>query len=76
MISFTIDGTTYQAESGMTWSEWCQSSYDTGGYYVGEFNRVMNSEHYVVDEAGSTYFASGNDLIRGGYTYITEIIYD
>lgn len=34
MISFTIDGTEYQAESGMTWAEWCESDYNTGGWYT------------------------------------------
>lgn len=28
LIQFTIDGTTYQAEKGMTWTEWCASSYN------------------------------------------------
>lgn len=27
IINFTIDGTTYQAEEGMTWEEWVNSSY-------------------------------------------------
>lgn len=31
LISFTIDGTSYQAEEGMTWGEWVESSYNTGG---------------------------------------------
>ena len=40
LISFTIDGVSYQAEDGMTWAEWCDSDYDTigldavGDYYV------------------------------------------
>ena len=29
LISFSIDGTTYQAEDGMTWYDWCNSSYNT-----------------------------------------------
>lgn len=74
MISFKIIDTTYQAENGMTWYEWCQSSYNTGGYYVDEGNQVRNSGHYVVDGAGSEYFAKGNIFIRGGYSYIAEII--
>ena len=32
LISFTIAGTSYQAESGMTWDEWCSSTYNTSGY--------------------------------------------
>lgn len=34
LISFTIDGTSYQAEEGMTWGEWVNSSYDTGNFYT------------------------------------------
>ena len=36
MISFTIDGTIYQAEEGMTWAEWCESNYNTGDATKGE----------------------------------------
>ncbi len=32
LISFTIDGTSYQAEDGMTWEEWVESAYNTGSY--------------------------------------------
>ena len=32
MITFTIEGTEYQAEEGMTWGEWCNSTYNTGGF--------------------------------------------
>lgn len=34
LINFTIAGTSYQAEEGMTWEEWCNSSYNTGEYGV------------------------------------------
>ena len=30
LITFTINGIEYQAEEGMTWSEWVESSYNTG----------------------------------------------
>lgn len=32
LISFTIEGTSYQAEENMTWSQWCSSAYNTDGY--------------------------------------------
>lgn len=37
LIDFTIDGTSYQAEEGMTWEQWCNSSYNTsnGRYFIG-----------------------------------------
>ena len=34
LISFTIDGVSYQAEEGMTWDEWVSSSYNTDNYGV------------------------------------------
>lgn len=34
LISFTIAGTSYQAEDGMTWEEWVSSSYNTAGFVV------------------------------------------
>ena len=35
IISFTIEKTSYQAEGGMTWAEWVESSYNTGGFKAG-----------------------------------------
>lgn len=32
-ITFKIEDEEYSAEAGMTWLEWCNSEYDTGGYY-------------------------------------------
>ncbi len=40
LISFTISGTSYQAESGMTWGQWVASSYNTGGYYVNSLGNI------------------------------------
>ena len=33
-ITFTIGNTEYQAAEGMTWREWVNSSYNTGGYII------------------------------------------
>jgi hypothetical protein len=38
LISFTIDGTSYQAEENMEWRDWCLSEYNTGGYLDGANN--------------------------------------
>ena len=35
LITFTIEGTQYQAERDMTWGEWVASEYNTGGFYAG-----------------------------------------
>ena len=41
LINFTIDGTLYQAEEGMTWQQWVDSSYNTGGYIV--YNNIITT---------------------------------
>ncbi len=33
LITFTIEGVTYQAEEGMTWEKWVDSAYDNDEYY-------------------------------------------
>jgi hypothetical protein len=76
-ISFTItynNGTieTYEAENGMTWGEWVESSYNTGGFvdYNGEINvgggfvyaggRVKASDIIQADYAYEFHIGSGN----------------
>lgn len=44
LISFTIAGTSYQAEEGMTWTEWCASSYNTDGYKIYESSYIVNKD--------------------------------
>ncbi len=36
LISFTINGTEYQAVNGMTWAEWCDSAYSSGYHVITE----------------------------------------
>lgn len=68
LYTFTIDGTEYQCEAGMTWKEWVESSYNTanahlssedsgiviGGYAI---SAVQSSDVIVSDTA---YETSGN----------------
>jgi hypothetical protein len=35
LITFTIDGTSYEAEDGMTWAEWVESDYNKRGCTIG-----------------------------------------
>lgn len=32
VLDFTVDGVVYHFEDGMTWADWCDSSYNTGGF--------------------------------------------
>lgn len=47
LISFTIAGTSYQAEEGMTWEEWVNSSYNTGYQGSGEYLWYCTSSGYI-----------------------------
>ena len=82
LISFTIDGATYQAEAGMTWGEWVESDYNTLG-----FSAVENVADGVVErpadygEGNSYYYVVGSDSHAGvslseeiteGFEYYTD----
>ena len=67
MIAFTIDGTEYEAEAGMTWGEWCDDKrYNTNGYlydtavYDGSGNPVKYSD-------GSSVYESHEIKAKGTY---------
>lgn len=45
VIDFTIQDVAYQAIEGMTWGEWVNSAYNTGGFFVSaENSEISNSE--------------------------------
>ena len=49
VIEFTINGTSYQAEEGMTWGEWVNSDYNTGNF-------ISNGSDILTED--STYYVS------------------
>ena len=48
IINFTIEGKSYQAEEGMTWTQWVNSEYNVGGY------RVEDGSIYVFSGQAAT----------------------
>ena len=60
-ITFTINGTEYQAEEGMTWTEWIESDYNPGdfsiygGLYVAKGEMMveywLTNEYYKVSKS-------------------------
>lgn len=71
LISFTIVGTDYHAEEGMTWAEWIDSSYNTDGFAIKESNgeyMVVNSSDWWLCDADSNSIYS-EDVIITGYCY-------
>lgn len=68
IISFTLDGVTGQAEEGMTWSQWCDSKYNTSGYYIDEYEAVCgpsNSSSFCEQISD----VNGVDIIENGQAY-------
>lgn len=51
-ISFTIDGTSYQAEEGMTWAEWVASSYNTDGFIKYDTNICTSGGVLITGDDG------------------------
>lgn len=77
LISFTIDGTTYQAEQGMTWSEWCNSEYSKNGTteyralnssIVGVINNIVVLQMSINGVVPTDTIVSGQAYTT--YTYI------
>ena len=74
--TFTINGEQYQMDEGMTWAEWCSSSYNTNNcFYVSElvspsFNGyVMMDSSFVYNSSSSK--VKGTDIINEGMAYST-----
>lgn len=76
LISFTIDGISYQAEREMTWREWCSSSYNTKGlmpesYENGEYTLIVDSsESYMLAYNNGSSTSYANDTIEDGGVYV------
>lgn len=74
IITFSIYqtpfGTTveYQAESGMTWEAWCNSSYNTSGYYV-EGGNIADGNDYGVFVGLDGVNVLSTDIIQANTTY-------
>lgn len=73
-ITFTIDGTTYEAEDGMTWEQWVASDYNTDGYAAHpnlgtgtEDSKVPAKNQYCITYNSSV--VSFGDLIIANASY-------
>lgn len=76
LITFTIEGTSYQSVPGMTWEEWVQSTYNTDNLWrVDQGNLVLRDGPY----SGTFYIVqfssedvSPSDEIVSGRSYTTQ----
>lgn len=69
LITFTIDGTEYQAEDGMTWAEWVESEYNTGGFTVINTTTVINQSENAVQYSSNSTDVKATELILNDGTY-------
>lgn len=69
LISFTIDGTEYEAEEGMTWLEWVGSNYAPDSYSCASADSRVKpaGDTYIVDRDGDEVL--GRELIHAGDEY-------
>lgn len=75
LMSFTIDGTTYQASDGMTWLEWVGSEYNTYGYSCpGAYGNVIGkSSMNCVARSNGTYVIGSEFIIASeAYKLVTQ----
>ena len=67
LISFTIGGVEYQAEDGMTWNEWLESSFNTGEWYA--YSNMVISDGVRVGEYSYIDYVSPSDEIINATSY-------
>ena len=67
LISFTIDGTSYQAEEGMTWGDWVNSEYDNDEFRV-DINAIKKGFSFVSN--GGSNIVYTNNQITANAAYV------
>lgn len=70
LITFTVGTTTYQAEEGMTWYEYCNSDYNTTGFYCWREDAAVETGRYT-----STYITFNESSVIGTDTIISNATY-
>lgn len=67
-ISFTINGVSYQAEEGMIWYDWCNSSYNDGSFecFGLQYEVLVKGSNTRLYDSSLQY---GQDIIREGRVY-------
>lgn len=58
LISFTIDGTSYQAVDGMTWAEWVESDYNPSP------NGIVSGSTYIAIGGSYVYATSSSVMVK------------
>ena len=68
LVSFKIDGVSYQVRVGMTWSDWCNSSYNKDNYWVNTSGIVTwgSGRAFPTFEGRDIY---GTEAVMANYEY-------
>ena len=78
IITFYIGSTAYRAKEGMTFGEWCNSSYDHGSWYVYEvetdLTRIIREDYDGINSNGletisGDGYIGAEDVIVAGHNY-------
>lgn len=69
IITFFIESRSFDAEEGMTWTQWVNSTYNTGGFEIAD-GRIYTSGRakYIANQTPSSVIVSGAiyDITTGG----------
>lgn len=72
LITFTIDGTAYQAEEYVTWGQWVTSKYNTQGFYISkDYIRASNGDLLTQNQGQAGVIVYVTDVIMSSYIYTT-----
>ena len=69
LITFTIDGTTYQAIDGMTWEEWVNSEYNTRSFLLSGEGVYYKDPMIIYVAYQDISLVSKTETIRANYAY-------
>lgn len=69
LITFTIEGTEYQAEEGMTWEEWVDSEYNVIGAFI-YYDLIFVGSEFIITSAYLS--VQSNELILQGENYMVS----
>ena len=71
MIEFTINGTPYQAEEGMTWGEFIESAYNDGSISTNtKYGYVVHNDQYLANPEWGFVMESDTIIIGFNYQYL------
>ena len=70
LISFTIDGTSYQAEEGMTWGDWVNSEYDNDEFSV-DINAIKKGFSFVSNGGSNIVYTNNQITANAAYGVIS-----